>query len=107
MRATRATNPTSRVALDYNASQYATTGGFKHGNTAENLFSIFKRGVIGAYHHVLEAYLARNTAEFDFRYNTRSLSDHERADVCLQGIIGKRLTYRRTDTKPPPRSSYL
>jgi hypothetical protein len=72
-------------------------GGFAHSNTAENFFSIFKRGVIGTYHHLSEAHLARYTAEFDFRYNHRSITDAERADVALQGIYGKRLTYRRTD----------
>ena len=83
--------------VNHSANQYVTTGGWKHSNTAENFFSIFKRGVIGTYHHMSEAHLGRYTAEFDFRYNTRTLNDHERADVCLQGIAGKRLTYRRTD----------
>ena len=83
--------------VNHSASEYVTTGGWKHSNTAENFFSIFKRGVIGTYHHLSEAHLGRYTAEFDFRYNTRTLNDHERADVCLQGIAGKRLTYRRTD----------
>lgn len=71
--------------------------GAKHSNTVENFFSIFKRGVIGTYHHMSEAHLARYTAEFDFRYNTRHDTDAERADQALRGIYGKRLTYRRTD----------
>ncbi|MDP9415513.1 MAG: IS1595 family transposase [Pseudomonadota bacterium] len=83
--------------VNHSAKEYVTTGGFKHSNTAENFFSIFKRGVIGTYHHMSEAHLGRYTAEFDFRYNTRSITDGERADVALKGIVGKRLTYRRTD----------
>lgn len=67
-----------------------------HSNTAENFFSIFKRGVIGTYHHLSKAHLARYTAEFDFRYNTRKDTDFERSDIALKGIEGKRLTYRRT-----------
>jgi hypothetical protein len=39
--------------------------------------------------------LHRYCAEFDFRYNTREDTDAERADQCLAGIYGKRLTYRR------------
>jgi transposase-like protein len=70
--------------------------GASHSNTAENFFSIFKRGVIGTYHHMSEAHLHRYTTEFDFRYNTKDISDRERADVALKGIAGKRLTYRRT-----------
>lgn len=83
--------------VNHSASEYVTLGGFKHSNTAENFFSIFKRGVIGTYHHMSEAHLARYTAEFDFRYNTKGDTDTERADSALKGIYGKRLTYRRTD----------
>jgi hypothetical protein len=67
-----------------------------HSNTAENFFSIFKRGVIGTYHHLSAAHLHRYCAEFDFRYNSRDISDRERADKSLIGSFGKRLTYRRT-----------
>ncbi len=83
--------------VNHSAKEYVTTGGFKHSNTAENFFSIFKRGVIGTYHHMSEAHLGRYCAEFDMRYNTRTITDGERADVVLKGIVGKRLTYRRTD----------
>ncbi len=71
--------------------------GIVHSNNVENFFSIFKRGIIGVYHHVSEAHLARYTAEFDFRYNTRKIDDTERTAEALRGAIGKRLTYRRTD----------
>lgn len=67
-----------------------------HSNTAENFFSILKRGVIGTYHHWSAAHLHRYLAEFDFRYSTKDVSDRERADQSLKGIAGKRLTYRRT-----------
>jgi len=80
--------------LDHSASEYVRDA--SHTNTVENFFSIFKRGVIGTYHHLSEAHLHRYTAEFDFRYNTRLISDRERADIALKGISGKRLTYRRT-----------
>ncbi len=39
-------------------------------------------------------------AEFDFRYSNRAaleINDDERRDLALQGITGKRLTYRRTN----------
>ena len=71
--------------------------GNAHINTAENFFSIFKGGVIGTYHHLSAAHMHRYCAEFDFRYNTRSLDDDERTGRLLQGIQGKRLTYRRPD----------
>ena len=83
--------------VNHSASEYVTTGGFKHSNTAENFFSIFKRGVIGTYHHMSEAHLGRYCAEFDLRYNTRDMNDGERAALILKGAVGRRLTYRRID----------
>ena len=79
----------------HNLRQFAV--GDKHSNTAENFFSIFKRGVIGTYHQLSEAHMHRYCAEFDFRYNHREISDFERSDEALKGIVGKRLTYRRPD----------
>ncbi len=73
-------------------------GKFWHTNTVENYFSILKRGITGTYHHVSQQHLKRYLAEFDFRYNERSglgVSDAERTAKMLQGIVGKRLTYRR------------
>ena len=86
---------TNHYAVNHSAQQYVTTGGFKHSNTVENFFSIFKRGVIGTYHHMSEAHLARYCAEFDFRYNTRLLSDAERTVEAIKGARGKRLMYRQ------------
>ncbi len=74
-------------------------GTFWHTNTVENYFSILKRGITGTYHHVSQQHLKRYLAEFDFRYNERAaldVSDAERATKALKGIVGKRLTYRRT-----------
>ncbi len=79
----------------HSAREYAFDG--MHSNTAENFFSIFKRGVIGTYHQLSEAHMHRYLAEFDFRYSTKNASGRERADLSLKGIAGKRLTYRRPD----------
>jgi hypothetical protein len=68
--------------------------------TVEGVFSVFKRGMKGIYQHCGEAHLHRYLAEFDFSYNRRSalgFSDKERVDAIMEGIEGKRLTYRRTD----------
>jgi len=83
--------------VNHSAREYVSTGGFKHSNTAENFFSIFKRGVIGTYHHMSAAHIGRYCAEFDLRYNTRKMTDGERAAMMLKGAEGRRLTYRRTD----------
>ena len=70
----------------------------------ENFFSILKRGIVGTYHHVSEQHLKRYLAEFDFRYNERSalgVNDAERMSRAIPGIVGKRLTYRRTYGQAP------
>lgn len=69
-----------------------------HTNTIEGFFGIFKRGMRGIYQHCGEQHLQRYLHEFDFRYSHRSalgIEDEERTDIALQGIVGKRLTYRR------------
>jgi len=71
-----------------------------HTNTVEGFYSIFKRGMRGVYQHCSKKHLHRYMAEFDFRYSNRSAlgcEDVERAERALRGIVGKRLTYRRTD----------
>jgi transposase-like protein len=85
------------TSVIHSANEYVRKGGWAHSNTAENFFSIFKRGVIGTYHHMSEAHLGRYCREFDFRYNTRKMSDAERTDIAIVGAIGRRLTYRRVD----------
>jgi hypothetical protein len=70
-------------------------GGGVHSNTAENFFSIFKRGVVGIYHHMSATHIHRYLAEFDMRYSTKNVSDGERAALILKGMVGRRLTYRR------------
>ena len=74
-------------------SIYEYVRGEAHTNTIEGYFSIFKRGMKGVYQHCSEGHLHRYLSEFDFRYNTRDLEDHERAGKALRGIEGRRLTY--------------
>ena len=67
-------------------------------NTVESYFAILKRGIYGTFHHVSQQLLKRYLAEFDFRYNEREalgVGDFERMTKSVQGIVGKRLTYRR------------
>jgi hypothetical protein len=47
--------------------------------------------------NISEAHLSRYLAEFDFRANTRDLSDGERRVALLVGAKGKRLLYRQPD----------
>jgi transposase-like protein len=71
-----------------------------HSNTVENVFSVFKRGMVGVYQHCSEKHLHRYLSEFEFRYNRRTAlgyTDAMRASDIVKGADGKRLTYRRTN----------
>ena len=84
--------------VNHGAGEYVR--GDAHTNTVEGYFSVLKRGIHGTFHHVSQQHLKRYLAEFDFRYNEREalgVSDTLRAQAVLDGIRGKRLTYRRTD----------
>lgn len=87
-------------SVKHSGKEYARREGdvVVHTNTIENVFSVFKRGMIGVYQHCGEAHLHRYLTEFDFRYNRRTklgFNDGMRRDEALRGISGKRLTYRR------------
>ena len=66
-------------------------------NSVEGFFSIFKRGMKGIYQHCDEKHLHRYLSEYDFRYNNRvalGVDDEARAVIALNGVVGKRLTYK-------------
>ena len=83
----------SHETVSHSAKEYAR--GDISTNTIEGVFSLLKRGLHGAYHHVSPEHLHRYLAEFDFRYNHRDTSDSARTDALLANAEGKRLTYRR------------
>lgn len=62
-----------------------------HTNAVESSFSLLKRGIIGAFHHVSKKHLHRYTGEFDFRWTNRKVSDVERTAQALKQSKGKRL----------------
>jgi transposase-like protein len=82
-------------SVNHSAEEYVRLGGFAHTNTVESHFALLKRGVYGTFHNVSEAHLHRYLAEFDFRANTRDMTDGERAAALLAGAKGKRLLYRQ------------
>jgi len=65
-----------------------------HINTGESFFSLLKRGVIGAFHHVSKKHLPRYCCEFEFRWERRKMGDGTRAAQAIQAGKGKRLMYR-------------
>jgi transposase-like protein len=83
--------------VNHGADEYVR--GDAYTNTIEGVFSIFKRGMHGVYQHCSEKHLHRYLAEFDFRYNARialGVDDKQRTIRALNGVKGKRLTYRQS-----------
>ena len=84
----------SHQTVNHSAKEYAR--GAVTTNTIEGYFAIFKRGLMGTFHHLSEKHLQRYMEEFDFRYNTRSslgYDDTQRVEMLLKATAGKRLTY--------------
>lgn len=90
-----AIHPRQHDQVNHKASEY---GRYEGGicittNSVEGFFSLLKRGINGTYHHVGKQHLHRYLAEFDFRYNTRKITDGERSCRLIGRVSGKRLKY--------------
>jgi hypothetical protein len=71
-----------------------------HTNTIENYWSLVKRGLHGTYVSVEPFHLFRYLDEQSFRFNNRKVgdekvTDRERFDLALSGVVGKRITYEQ------------
>jgi ISXO2-like transposase domain len=89
----------SHEYVNHGAGEYGRGG--VHTNTLEGFYSVFKRGMKGVYQHCSERHLHRYLSEFDFRYSNRiklGVDDAERTFRTLEGIKGKRLTYRNPNS---------
>lgn len=90
----------SHETVSHSKEEYVR--GRAHVNSAEGFFSIFKRCMRDIYQHCGEQHLQRYLQEFDFRYSNRSalgIEDAERTTKVLQGAEGKRLRYRRVNSR--------
>lgn len=61
---------------NHSAKQYVI--GDVHTNTIEGFWSHLKRGVDGVYHHVSRKHLNKYVKEYEYRYNTRTMTDFQR-----------------------------
>jgi transposase-like protein len=63
--------------------------------TVEGAFSLFKRGVIGSYHHLSEDHLDSYLQEFCWRYNRRHLQPMMFETLATELLTKKPLTYKK------------
>ena len=66
-----------------------------HTNGIENFWSLLKRAIKGTYISVEPFHLFRYVDEESFRYNSRKVSDGKRFNGVMNGVTGKRLTYKQ------------
>lgn len=78
-----------------NHSAHLWADGSAHTNTIEGFWSHLKRGIDGIYHHVSPKHLQRYCDEYQYRYNTREMTDSERfADWFLRIKHNDKLFYK-------------
>jgi transposase-like protein len=75
-------------SVNHSVGEYVNVGKF-HTNGIENFWSLFKRGVIGIYHHVSVKHLDRYCDEFAYRQNNRRVADSSRLFVALGQSKGR------------------
>ncbi len=83
--------------VNHSAGEYAR--GDATTNTVEAFFGLFKRGVMGSFHHISKQHMDRYLKEFSFRWDLRKVSDGERTVEAIRSSEGKRLMYRNPIAK--------
>lgn len=71
----------------------ADTGRTAMTNTVEGYFGNFKTAVEGTHHGVSHKHPGLYLAEFDYKYNTRKLTDGARTEMGIKMVGGRRLKY--------------
>jgi transposase-like protein len=62
-------NNTIHVTVNHTNGEYVR--GLAHTNTLENVWSLFKRSIVGSYHQISMKHIDRYLDEFEFRFNNR------------------------------------
>ncbi len=80
--------------------------GAVHTNGMENFWSLLKRAIKGTYVSVEPFHLQAYCDEQAFRFNNRTMTDGERFDAAVRGIVGKRIMFdeligKEAETEPP------
>jgi transposase-like protein len=67
--------------------------GYIHTNTLENVWSLFKRSIVGSYHQISVKHMDRYLDEFEFRFNNRN-NPYLFRDTLLRLLATSNLEYK-------------
>lgn len=79
-------------SVEHSIGEYVR--GMAHTNGIESFWALLKRGYYGVFHHFTWKHLHRYLAEFETRWNYKTMSASERFDALLERVSGSRLTYK-------------
>jgi transposase-like protein len=82
---------TIHVTVDHSKKEYVR--GLAHTNSLENVWSLFKRSIVGSYHQLSMKHLDRYLDEFEFRFNNRHNPFLFR-DTLLRLLQSSKLEYK-------------
>lgn len=81
-----------RKSVKHSVGEYVD--GKIHTNGMESFWATLKRGYIGTYHRLSEKHLQKYADEFASRHNARQKPTIEQITGIMEGMKGKRLTYK-------------
>ena len=81
---------TRHETVNHSAEEWVR--GDVHTNSVEGVWSLFKRGVVGSFHHVSKKHLDRYLDEFEFRFNNRDNPFIYR-DALREIVLAPRLSF--------------
>ena len=92
------------LSVKHTPDDYRTEGE-NHTNRIENVWSIFKRGLLGIYHYMSRKHIQRYCSEFAYRYDYRKDEHHDRFSLSLMRVGATRLRYKDlVGKKDPPKA---
>jgi len=86
--------PTEKDEIASHKDELRTKGELST-KTVEGAFSLFKRGVIGSYHHLTDDHLDSYLQEFCWCYNRRHMQPHMFETLAKELVTRKPLTYKK------------
>jgi transposase-like protein len=91
--------------VNHRKKEYArhdfVTGRTASTNAVEGYFGNFKRQIDGTHHHVSAGHLHRYSSEFEYKYNSRKISDGARTVNAVKRLEGRRLTLFKNTVGAP------